>query len=337
MTYISLPDDTQRRLTFYLATEEYVARRMDLPDAFFMWQVEPTVIFGRNQLIANEVDMDYCQRHGISTYRRKSGGGCVYADMGNVMLSYVTKDENVSMTFNRYINLVALALYRMGIDAHATGRNDILIDGRKVSGNAFYHLKGKSIVHGTLLYDTNMEYMEHSITPSTPKLQSKGVGSVRQHITLLKDHTSMTLPEVMDSIRNTVCDSETTLPQSAISEITEIEKEYLNDAFIWGSNPSYTTVCHGHVDGVGEIEVRLVLKNGIIRSANILGDYFLTGDLDNDILRPLRGATLARESLEAALPHDLSHTIMGLNRDNLIRLLLSNDESSNNNKVQSTI
>ena len=331
MTYISLPDDSRRRLTFYLAMEEFVARRMDLPDAFFMWQVEPTVIFGRNQLIANEVNMDYCRRHGISAYRRKSGGGCVYADMGNVMLSYVTSDENVSLTFNRYINLVALALHRMGIDARATGRNDILIEGRKVSGNAFYHLKGKSIVHGTMLYDTNMEFMEHSITPSTPKLQSKGVGSVRQHIALLKDHTSMTLPEVIDHIRHTVCDSETTLPQSAISEISEIEKEYLTDSFIWGSNPAYTTVCHGHLEGVGEIEARLVLKNGIIRSADILGDYFLTGDLDHDILRPLRGATLTRESLEEALPQDLSQTIMGLRRDQLIQLLFQNQESANDN------
>ena len=196
MTYISLPEKKEQQLTFYLAMEEHVARHMDIDEAFFFWQVEPTVIFGRNQLIENEVNLEYCREHGIATFRRKSGGGCVYADMGNVMLSYITRDENVTLTFNRYINLLVLTLFRMGIEAKATGRNDVLIDGRKVSDNAFYHIPGKSIVHGTLLYDTDMRNMVSSITPSHAKLESKGVESVRQHIALLKDHTDMSLEEV---------------------------------------------------------------------------------------------------------------------------------------------
>ena len=128
MIYVALPDAAAReakadgrektggrRLSFYLAMEEYVARRLNTgDDCFFMWQVEPTVIFGRNQLIENEVNLDYCRQRGIATFRRKSGGGCVYADMGNVMLSYVTRDENVHFTFNKYINLVALVLYMTG-------------------------------------------------------------------------------------------------------------------------------------------------------------------------------------------------------------------------------
>ena len=108
MKYISLPTNETRRLSFYLAMEEFVARRLDESDAFFMWQVGPTVIFGRNQLIENEVNMEYCRAHGIDTFRRKSGGGCVYADWGNVMLSYVTKDDSVNLTFNRYLNLIVL-------------------------------------------------------------------------------------------------------------------------------------------------------------------------------------------------------------------------------------
>ena len=239
MTYISLPTDETRRLTFYLAMEEYVARRMDIDDAFFIWQVPPTVIFGRNQLIDSEVNIDFCRKRGIQTYRRKSGGGCVYADMGNLMLSYITKAENVTFTFNRYINLVALTLCRLGIDAKATGRNDVLIDGRKVSGNAFYHIPGRSIVHGTLLYDTDMENMVGSITPDDDKLISKGVSSVRQHIALLKDYTQLTLDELKTHVRSTICDSETCLDTSAIAAIEEIEKEYLTDQFIYGHNPQY--------------------------------------------------------------------------------------------------
>ena len=87
MLHIALPDNKTRRLTFYLAMEEYVARHLKAADCFFIWQVEPTVIFGRNQLIDNEVNLDFCRRHNIQTYRRKSGGGCVYADMNNLMLS----------------------------------------------------------------------------------------------------------------------------------------------------------------------------------------------------------------------------------------------------------
>ena len=90
MKYISLPDQHTRRLSFYLAMEEYVARHLSEPDCFFMWQVEPSVIFGRNQVMENEVNIDYCRANGIHIYRRKSGGGCVYADMDNVMLSLVT-------------------------------------------------------------------------------------------------------------------------------------------------------------------------------------------------------------------------------------------------------
>ena len=105
MQYIALPDEKTRRLSFYLAMEEYVARRLNTADdCFFMWQVKPTVIFGRNQLIEAEVNLEFCRKKGIETYRRKSGGGCVYADMSNVMFSYVTRDEQVNLTFNRYIN-----------------------------------------------------------------------------------------------------------------------------------------------------------------------------------------------------------------------------------------
>ena len=96
MLYIALPDKQVRRLSFYLAMEEYVARQVEADDCFFMWQVEPTVIFGRNQLMENEVNIAYCQQHGIQVVQRKSGGGCVYADMDNIMLSYISWMRRVS-------------------------------------------------------------------------------------------------------------------------------------------------------------------------------------------------------------------------------------------------
>ena len=323
MTYISLPTDETRRLTFYLAMEEYVARRMDIDDAFFIWQVPPTVIFGRNQLIDSEVNIDFCRKRGIQTYRRKSGGGCVYADMGNLMLSYITKAENVTFTFNRYINLVALTLCRLGIDAKATGRNDVLIDGRKVSGNAFYHIPGRSIVHGTLLYDTDMENMVGSITPDDDKLISKGVSSVRQHIALLKDYTQLTLDELKTHIRSTICDSETCLDTSAIAAIEEIEKEYLTDQFIYGHNPAYTLVRKGRIEDVGDFEVRIELKNNIIRDISIMGDFFLVGDIDTSTIHSLRHVPFTREAVGQALQEDLGNVIYHLQKKPFIDFIFN--------------
>ncbi len=227
MKYIALPDEKERRLSFYLAMEEWVARRLDEPECFFMWQVAPTVIFGRNQVMENEVNVDYCHEKGIQMFRRKSGGGCVYADKGNVMLSYVCDGDNVGFTFNKFINMLLLVLRRMGVEATSTSHNDVMVGERKVSGTAFYHLPGRNIVHSTFLYDTDMENMLHAITPSREKLQRKGVESVRQRITLLKDYTDMSLEEVKSLIRTTLCVGERMLTLSEVDEIERLEEKYL--------------------------------------------------------------------------------------------------------------
>lgn len=225
MKYLLLPEDKNRSLSFYLAMEEWVARHLDEPECFFMWQVKPTVIFGRNQVVENEVNVEYCEEKGIEMYRRKSGGGCVYADEGNVMLSYVCDGDNVGFTFNKFLNMVVLVLRKMGIDAATSDHNDVMIGERKVSGTAFYHLPGRNIVHSTFLYDTNMENMLHSITPSREKLQRKGVESVRQRITLLKDYTNLGLEEVKALIRETLCMGERVLTEEDVKEIEELEKK----------------------------------------------------------------------------------------------------------------
>ncbi len=233
MKHIVLQDNAPRRLSFYLAMEEYMARRMPhIEDAFFMWQVEASVIFGRNQVMENEVNTTYCREHNIQMYRRKSGGGCVYADMGNVMLSFITSNDSVTLTYNRYVNMVLLVLHKMGIEAKASGRNDILIGDRKVSGNAFYQLPGRSIVHGTLLYDTNMENMLSSITPSHEKLAKHGVSSVRQRITLLSEHTTKTLEEVKKLFATTLCQEEYVLSSEEVAGIEQLEQQYLKEEFI---------------------------------------------------------------------------------------------------------
>lgn len=233
MKYISLSVSETRRLSFYLAMEEFVARHLDEPDAFFMWQVEPSVIFGRNQVLENEVNVAYCREHNIKLYRRKSGGGCVYADMDNLMLSFITTEENVNFAFNRFVNMILLVLRRLGIEATGTQHNDIMIGDRKVCGTACYHVGGRSIVHSTMLYDTNMEHMLNAITPGPEKLEKKGIQSVRQRITLLKDYTTLEGVEALKQlIRDTLCVGERQLSQDDVAKIEAIEASYLKEEFI---------------------------------------------------------------------------------------------------------
>lgn len=323
MVYIQLPNEEERQLSFYLAMEEYVARETDVRDAFFIWQVEPSVIFGRNQLIENEVNIGYCKRNGVRMFRRKSGGGCVYADKSNMMLSFITSSDYVCLTYNRYIMMVVEALRKIGIDARANGRNDIMIEGRKVSGNAFYHIPGRSIVHGTMLYDTDMRNMTACITPDDEKLLSKGVKSVRQHIALLKDYTTMSLGEIRESIIKSICDSTLTLREEDIEKISNIEKEYLSEEFIYGNNPRYTLTRKRRIEGVGTIEARMEVKNGTIRDIDLKGDFFLTGDIDI-IRKVLKGKRLVKEQVVAALPDNIGDIIMNLGKEEMAEVLTEN-------------
>lgn len=234
MLYITLPETLvgETHLSFYLAMEEYVARTIGEPNCFFIWQVEPTVIFGRNQVMQNEVNTAYCRQHGIEMYRRKSGGGCVYADKGNIMLSYITKGDDVSFTFNRFMTMLIFVLRKLGVEAVGTTHNDVMIGDKKVCGTAFYQMPGRSIVHSTMLYDTNMQHMLNAITPSAEKLQKKGIESVRQRITFLKDYIGLNIEELKEFIRQTLCSGEWQLTPKDVDAIRQIEQEYLSREFI---------------------------------------------------------------------------------------------------------
>jgi lipoic acid synthetase/lipoate-protein ligase A len=174
--------------------------------------------------VENEVNLDYCREHGIKVYQRKSGGGCVYADRDNLMLSYVTSEENVGFAFNRFMTMVLLVLRKMGIEATGTSHNDIMIGSRKLCGTACRKTAKGCIVHSTMLYDTNMEHMLNAITPGPEKLERKGIASVRQRVTLLKEYTSLGLEEVKALIRETLCRGERRLTQEEIGRIEELKQ-----------------------------------------------------------------------------------------------------------------
>ena len=195
MKHVILPDDVRRSLAFYLAMEEFVAWDIE-GEAFFVWRVEPTVIYGRNQVLENEVNLEYCREHGVDIVRRKSGGGCVYSDLGNIMVSYVSRRGDVSEVFDRYMTALTEALRALGVPAEKSGRNDILVEGRKVSGNAFHQLPDRSIVHGTLLYSTDLEALTEAIRPPVEKLHRHGGESVRQRVMNLSEYVAlMTEPD----------------------------------------------------------------------------------------------------------------------------------------------
>ena len=298
-------------LVFYLAMEEYLAAHLAKlvapgPDgrreAFFVWQVPSTVIFGRNQVMQAEVNLPYCRQNGVRFFRRKSGGGCVYSDNGNVMISYVTDATDVAFTFDRYLQRLALALRHIGIPAERSGRNDILIDGRKVSGNAFFHLPGASIVHGTLLFDSDFDAMEAAITPSAGKIRSKGVSSVRQHVINVREWLDRAgHPMDLESFkRHLIADlsgadkEPLILSESDCREIRRIESAYLDPVFLEGRNPLCTVEDTVRLPGIGDLVVASTLQDGKISQISLSGDFFLKegvplGDLESAVSSVLVG------------------------------------------------
>lgn len=241
MVQVLLPEDGDRPLAFYLAMEEYVAWKYPEGDYFFVWRTGPSVIFGRNQDMEAEVNVPYCQDHGIRIYRRKSGGGCVYSDMGNLMHSCITSPgKDAAFVFYRYMQQIALALRRLGLEAEVSGRNDIMVDGRKVSGNAFHLLPKRCIIHGTMLYDTDLDVMTEAITPSAEKLERKGVSSVRQRVGNLKDSLKgIDMEAFSRHIVETMCDGSVSLDGDDVERIREISRGYMVGSFIKGRNPKH--------------------------------------------------------------------------------------------------
>ncbi len=233
MDHIILPDAIERPLTFYLAMEEHVAAAYGC--GFFVWSVAPTVIFGRNQVMEAEVNMPFCREHGIDMVRRKSGGGCVYADRGNLMTSYITTRKGVEAVFKEYLDRFADVLRSLGLPAVCTSHNDILVDGCKVSGNAFFSLPGGSIVHGTLLHSVDFDMLAEAITPGEAKLAKHGVQSVRQRVANLTDlGLALPMEEISRAIVAAFCDGERLMDASDMVQISKIEKCYREPSFILG-------------------------------------------------------------------------------------------------------
>ncbi len=340
MRHIKFPDsiDTvNRRLPFFLATEEWVARHLPEGEYFFSWQVDPTVICGRNQDILNEVNLEYCRNNSIDVVRRRSGGGAVFADRENFMFSYITSGDNVTQEFARYTSMIAEALCNIGIDAVATGRNDITINGKKVSGNAFYHIPGRCIAHGTMLYNFDPVHISKALTPSKAKLESKGVKSVHSRVTCLKQEGISLSPLEFERymIQSITDGNPYIIDDSDLDKILRLESRYYYPSFMKiddQSNPNLIQSDemrlisnHLRLDGIGEFLIEYGLdRNDIINSFRISGDFFMCKDVDRLICDKLNGVKLDKEILRKVIDGIRPESVIpGLTKDSLLKLILS--------------
>ena len=172
-------------LTEYSQIEQDLVKEVKEP-TLFTWVVAPTVIYGKHQIRAQEVNDTYCREHDIRVVQRQSGGGCVYADQGNLMLSYIDPSTHSQEVFERFLSILSSTLRKMGYEAVTTAHNDVFVADRKVSGTACYTTLTGTVVHASILYDVNLDALEKAITPSVAKLQKHAVKSVRQRVINLR-------------------------------------------------------------------------------------------------------------------------------------------------------
>ena len=174
------------RLEEYLAQEAEMVKTIAEP-TLFTWIVPPTVIYGRHQSAEVEVNEAFCRAHGIAVVQRKSGGGCVYADEGNLMISLVSPSTRSQEVFDAFLAMLSGALRRMGYEAVTTAHNDVLVAERKVAGTACYTTPTGTVVHACMLYDVNLDALQQAITPTAAKLAKHAVASVRQRVINLRE------------------------------------------------------------------------------------------------------------------------------------------------------
>jgi lipoate---protein ligase len=286
--FVVLPvSSTGRRAPFYLAAEEWVATHLPEGSYLFMWQVGRTVVMGRNQVAHQEIDLDFCREHGIDVIRRKSGGGAIFADEGNVMTSLITPKGRVEGIFSEYANAMAATLTGLGVSVEVRGRNDIILSGKgKICGNAFYHMANRNIVHGTLLYDTDYSLMQGALRACPQKLQAKGVQSIRARVGLLRgvlqtpfaESASSEVTWLTEQLRSALTDRRVEIDSAAVAEIERMEQAYYDEQFLYGCSAGDETGTSVRVEGCGTLGLYFSLKGSMVRSVRLTGDFFEVGD-----------------------------------------------------------
>lgn len=296
-----------------LAIEEYALTNLDVEEGLLLFYInQPSIIIGRNQNTVEEINTDYVEANNIIVVRRLSGGGAVYHDLGNLNFSFLTKDEDDNFqNFKKFTQPVVDALQNLGVNAELSGRNDILAEGKKFSGNAMFSTKGRMFSHGTIMFDANINEVVNALRPKKEKMESKGIKSVRSRVTniieLLDDKT-ITVEDFRLEILHSIFGGEENIKYYDLTEedwaaIHKISEErYQKWEWNYGKSPKFNTQ-RSKKFASGFIDVRLEVKKGMIEDIHIFGDFFGVGDMV-DVEAVLKGVRY-----EAAAIHEALKTI----------------------------
>ena len=314
-----------------LAIEEYVLKNMDVDkDSFLLFYInEPSIIIGKNQNTVEEINTEFVDANGIHVVRRLSGGGAVYHDLGNLNYSFITKDDGESFrNFKKFTEPVIKALADMGVKAELLGRNDILVEGRKVSGNAQFATQGRMFTHGTLMFDTEIERVVSALKVRKDKIESKGIKSIRSRVANISEFIEepMTIEQFRMEILKSIFEGEENVQYWELTDedwdnIRALSAErYGNWDWNYGKSPKFN-MQHSHRFPVGGIDVRLQVEKGKIDDVNIYGDFFGVGDV-TVVEESLKGVQYDRESITKALDAiDIPTILGGITKEEFINLI----------------
>lgn len=260
---------------YNLAFEEYVLTHRTRGDILILWQNDNAVIIGRNQNTAEEIDQRFVNAHGIRVVRRNTGGGAVYHDLGNLNYSFIT---DVGASKAVFTEPVVKALRSLGLEAEASGRNDILVSGKKVSGTAQQISKGRILHHGTLLFDSDSSMITGALTPDPEKFRSKSVKSVRSRVGNIRSFLKedMDIAAFWDHLKRALGETGMTTDSLNEKELAEVVrlKEEKYDTWQWnyGKSPVYAMQVKKRFTG-GTLDIRMTVDHGVIKGIKIFGDF----------------------------------------------------------------
>ncbi|HLS22673.1 MAG TPA: lipoate--protein ligase [Pseudogracilibacillus sp.] len=315
-----------------LALEEYVLRNFGEKDTFLLFYInEPSIIIGKNQNSIEEINRDYVEKNNIKVVRRLSGGGAVYHDEGNLNFSFITKDDGDSFhNFAKFTEPVVKALNKLGVPAELVGRNDLLVEGRKISGNAQFFTQGRMFSHGTLMFNSEIEHVVEALNVSEEKIKSKGIKSIRSRVANIAEYLEeeMTMDQFKEHILLSIFDVERVedVPTYELTEedwekVHEISRNrYQKWEWNYGKSPAYN-VQASHKFPSGLLDVRLDVKKGIIENCKIYGDFFGIGEI-KDLEERLIGVRHQREAVANALTDfDIEHYLGKITKEQFIDLI----------------
>ncbi len=314
-----------------LAIEEYVLKNMDIEkDDYLLFYInQPSIIIGKNQNTIEEINTDYVDENGIIVVRRLSGGGAVYHDLNNLNFSFLTKDDgNSFMNYKKFTQPVVDALAKLGVNAELSGRNDIMAEGKKVSGNAQFSTKGRMFSHGTLLFKTDIDAVVNSLKVKQDKIESKGIKSVRSRVGNISDFLKepMTVEQFRMEILKSIFGGEENIQYYELTEedwtnIHKISEErYQKWEWNYGKSPKFN-IQKTERFPQGGVDIRLEVVKGHIKEAVIFGDFFGVGDVE-EIQQALKGVKYERASIEEALlSFELSKYFGGIAREDIIKMM----------------